>query len=98
MCFNFHESGDLLSHQEQILEEGQWEQFVEEGAWMGLFDTTVCGGDTERRKPNPEPILKALDELGETVLIERSFRADSRHHGGYQSDQAAAERVHSNIL
>ena len=33
MCFNFHESGDLLSLQEQILEEGQWEQFVEEGAW-----------------------------------------------------------------
>ena len=33
MCFNFHESGDLLSYQEQILEEGQWEQFVEEGPW-----------------------------------------------------------------
>jgi len=33
LCFNFHESGDLLSYQEQILEEGQWGRFVDEGAW-----------------------------------------------------------------
>ena len=36
---------------------------VEEGAWTDLFDVTVCGGDTFRRKPNPEPILKALLKL-----------------------------------
>ena len=34
---------------------------VEEGAWQELFDVTVCGGDTFRRKPNPEPIIKALE-------------------------------------
>ena len=39
---------------------------VENGAWRGLFDTTVCGGDTHRRKPNPQPIMKALDDLQET--------------------------------
>jgi len=36
---------------------------VENGAWQSLFDITVCGGDTFRRKPNPEPILKALENL-----------------------------------
>jgi len=36
---------------------------VEGGAWRNLFDVTVCGGDTFRRKPNPEPILKALKLL-----------------------------------
>jgi phosphoglycolate phosphatase len=36
---------------------------VDGGAWLELFDVTVCGGDTYRRKPNPEPILKALDAL-----------------------------------
>jgi phosphoglycolate phosphatase len=38
---------------------------VEGGAWVGLFDTTVCGCDTQRRKPGPEPVLKALANLGE---------------------------------
>ena len=33
LCFNFHESGDLLSYQDQILEEGEWGQFVDEGEW-----------------------------------------------------------------
>jgi len=38
---------------------------VENGAWLGLFDVTVCGCDTARRKPHPEPVLHALAELGE---------------------------------
>jgi len=38
---------------------------VEDGAWVDLFDTTVCGCDTDRRKPNPDPVLKALANLGE---------------------------------
>ena len=33
LCFNFHESGDLLSYQEQALEEGQWGRFIDEGEW-----------------------------------------------------------------
>jgi len=36
---------------------------VEGGAWQGLFDTTVCGCDTGRRKPSPDPIFKALANL-----------------------------------
>jgi len=33
VCFNFHESGDLLSYQDQHIEEGQWGRFVDEGEW-----------------------------------------------------------------
>ena len=33
LCFNFHESGDLLSYQDQTLEEGEWGQFIDEGEW-----------------------------------------------------------------
>jgi len=33
VCFNFHESGDLLSYEDQDLEEGQWGRFVDEGEW-----------------------------------------------------------------
>jgi phosphoglycolate phosphatase-like HAD superfamily hydrolase len=29
-----------------------------------LFATAVCGGETARRKPHPEPLLVALDRLG----------------------------------
>ena len=29
-----------------------------------LFATAVCGGETARRKPHPEPLLVALERLG----------------------------------
>ena len=29
-----------------------------------LFDTVVCGDETERHKPDPEPLLVALERLG----------------------------------
>lgn len=32
--------------------------------WHELFDTIVCGDDVARRKPHPDLILKALDDLG----------------------------------
>jgi len=34
VCFNFHESGDLLSYQDQELEKGEWGQFIDEGEWV----------------------------------------------------------------
>lgn len=34
ICFNFHESGDLLSYQEQHIQEGQWRRFIDEGEWV----------------------------------------------------------------
>lgn len=36
---------------------------VGEGGWRHLFDTVVCGDDVERRKPAPDPIFKALENL-----------------------------------
>ena len=39
-------------------------EIVDGGAWVDLFETTVCGDDSGRRKPNPDPILKALENLG----------------------------------
>lgn len=36
---------------------------VEGGSWCGLFDAIVCGSDAPRRKPAPDPILKALEVL-----------------------------------
>jgi len=50
---------------------------VEGGAWQGLFDVTVCGGDTHRRKPNPEPILKALELLDEPADLACWYLGDS---------------------
>lgn len=37
---------------------------VEGSGWANLFDTIVCGSDVQRRKPAPDLILKALDNLG----------------------------------
>ncbi len=36
---------------------------VDDGTWVDLFDTIVAGDDTERRKPQPDPIFKALENL-----------------------------------
>lgn len=40
---------------------------VDESGWTDLFDTMVCGDDVERRKPAPDLLLKALEELGRPV-------------------------------
>jgi phosphoglycolate phosphatase len=37
---------------------------IEGTGWGHLFDTVVAGDDTIRRKPAPDPILKALTNLG----------------------------------
>ena len=31
--------------------------------WANLFDTLVCGDDVQKRKPAPDPVLKALENL-----------------------------------
>jgi phosphoglycolate phosphatase len=37
---------------------------VDAEGWHELFDTMVCGDDVQRRKPHPDLVLKALDNLG----------------------------------
>lgn len=39
-------------------------QAVEDGSWAELFEVMVCGDDVEHRKPAPDQILKALEQLG----------------------------------
>ncbi|MDA0823653.1 MAG: HAD-IA family hydrolase [Proteobacteria bacterium] len=76
----------ILTNREREFFEHEFAQ-VENGAWLGLFDTTLCGGDTFRRKPNPEPILKALVELKELAGLECWYIGDSA------TDVAAARRA-----
>jgi phosphoglycolate phosphatase len=38
---------------------------LEGGRWIPLFDTVVCGSDGGRRKPAPDMLLRALDNLRE---------------------------------
>jgi phosphoglycolate phosphatase len=60
---------------------------VEGGAWIDLFDVTICGGDTYRRKPNPEPILKALEKLNQPAGPACWYLGDS------STDVAASRRA-----
>lgn len=39
-------------------------QAIENGSWAHLFDSMVCGDDTPDRKPHPDQLIKASEELG----------------------------------
>lgn len=50
---------------------------VESGSWVELFDTLTCGDDVAQRKPAPDLILKALDNLGMTASTACWYVGDS---------------------
>ncbi len=54
----------ILTNREREFFEHEF-ALVEDGAWLGLFEATVCGSDSARRKPNPDPIHLALEMLDE---------------------------------
>jgi phosphoglycolate phosphatase len=81
----------ILTNREREFFEHEF-ALVEDGAWLGLFDTTICGGDTFRRKPNPEPILKALAELKELPGLDCWYVGDSA------TDVAAARRAEATSI
>ena len=60
---------------------------VDEHGWHELFDTMVCGDDVERRKPHPDLVLKALDNLG-AAADERCW-----YVGDSTTDVIAAKRA-----
>lgn len=60
---------------------------VDGGAWVDLFETSVCGCDTGKRKPNPEPIFKALSNLREPAGLNCWYVGDST------TDVIAAKRA-----
>ena len=55
--------------------------------WTELFDTYVCGDDTVKRKPYPDPLYKALDNLGQPAGPQVWYVGDSA------SDTVAAHRA-----
>ena len=60
---------------------------IEGTGWWHLFDTVVAGDDTERRKPDPDPILKALENLDLAVDEHVWYVGDST------TDAVAAKRA-----
>ncbi len=66
MLRRFRELGirtGVLSNRDREFLESEL-RVVEHGTWVDLFDTIVAGDDTERRKPEPDPIFRALNNLG----------------------------------
>lgn len=62
-----------------IVSSGERERVDREHRALGLgafFGTLVCGGDTERRKPHPEPLQVALERMG-TAPGEAVYVGDS---------------------
>lgn len=55
--------------------------------WSHLFDTDVCGDDTLHRKPHPDQLLKAVDNLGCAAGPEVWYVGDST------TDVMAAKRA-----
>ena len=59
---------DFLEHELQII--GQ-------GSWVDLFDTIACSDDASSRKPAPDIILKALQQLGARPDLSCWYAGDS---------------------
>ena len=76
----------ILSNREREFLEHEL-ALVEGGTWVGLFDTVVGGSDAKRRKPAPDSIFKALENLG----VEPGL--DSWYVGDSTTDIIAAKRA-----
>lgn len=50
---------------------------IEDGSWSDLFGTVVGGDDTENRKPSPDPIEKAIENLDERPGLHCWYVGDS---------------------
>lgn len=50
---------------------------IEEGRWLNLFDVTVCGSDVNLRKPAPDGLLYALQQLQITADEHAWYVGDS---------------------
>lgn len=54
----------VLSNRARVFMEHEL-AVIDGGGWDTLFDTLVCGDDVEHRKPHPDLILRAIDNLHE---------------------------------
>jgi phosphoglycolate phosphatase len=59
---------EFMMHEVSVVNETGWEHF---------FDTIVCGDDVEKRKPAPDQILLALEELDEKPSLDCWYVGDS---------------------
>lgn len=50
---------------------------VENGTWANLFDTMVCGDDTEKRKPHPDQLIEAARQLDRVPAMDIWYVGDS---------------------
>ncbi|NKF23698.1 HAD family hydrolase [Solimonas marina] len=60
---------------------------IDGDGWHELVDTMVCGDDVARRKPHPDLVLKALDNLGRAPGLDCWYVGDST------TDVIAAKRA-----
>jgi pyrophosphatase PpaX len=63
-----------------LASSARWpQQWAEENDLLPLFGAIIGANDTEKHKPDPEPVLKALDELGlpaDEVIMVGDLAAD----------------------
>ena len=52
----------ILSNRAREFLEHELES-IEHGTWFALFDSVVAGDDTNRLKPAPDPVFKALEQM-----------------------------------
>ncbi len=69
------QTGVLTNRDREFLEHEL--AIIDGTGWTHLFDTIVCGGDVAHRKPAPDPIFLALENLGVTVGAEVWYVGDS---------------------
>lgn len=50
---------------------------VDGSGWQDLFDTMICGSDVKHRKPYPDLLLKALEQLGRNADEHTWYVGDS---------------------
>lgn len=66
----------LLTNRRRALFGGELRR-VDGSGWEDLFDVLVCGDDVPRRKPAPDMVLRALEELAQRAGPQVWFVGDS---------------------
>lgn len=66
------------------------DRVLKQFSWEGLFDVTVGADEVTRGKPNPEPVLLALEQLGVTAS-DAWMIGDSPHD--LEAGKAAGTRI-----
>jgi len=73
---NLHIKIGVLSNRDREFLQHELE-FIDNGSWVNLFGTVVGGDDIQKRKPAPDPIEKAIENLGENPGLHCWYVGDS---------------------